>query len=184
MLHQYWIRDYIRDGSFVNNILSCIDAESYEITSKVPRVSILLDACMSNCHTYIFILQETNLYIELRDHFIGVLMKLPDEDKLKQRVMEILDKREQLLLNEFSGGGRARTSPEWCNSSLVYVSKSKFQGERYVSPQTVASPNTSFFNTELRMSPDAGLSIIYGLKLFSKGYYVRKSAPNWLLISL
>ena len=60
-------------------------------------------------------------------------MKLPDEDKLKQRVMDILDKWEQLLLNDFSGGGWGRTSPELCDFSLVYVSKS--QGESYVSAQ-------------------------------------------------
>ena len=60
-------------------------------------------------------------------------MKLPDEDKLKQRVMDILAEWDQLLLDEFSGGGWARTSPELCDVSLVYVSTSKFQGERYVS---------------------------------------------------
>ena len=92
-------------------------------------------------------------------------MKLPDEDRLKQRVMDILAKWEHLLLNDFSGGGWARTSQDLCDSSLVYVSKSKFHGERYVSVQTLASPNTSFLNKELRMSPDAGLSIVYGLKL-------------------
>ena len=78
--------------------------------------------------------------------------------------MDILAKWKQLLLNDFSGGGWARTSPELCDFSLVYVSKSKFHGERCVSAQTVASPNTLFLNTELRMSPDAGQSIVYGLK--------------------
>ena len=58
---------------------------------------------------------------------IGVLMKLPDEDALKQRVMNILAEWNQLLLNDFSSGGWARTS---CDFSLVYVSKSKFHGER------------------------------------------------------
>ena len=95
-------------------------------------------------------------------------MKLPYEDKLKQRVTAILVKWEQLLLNDFSGGGWARTLSDLF---LVYVSKSKFHGKRYVSAQTLASPNTSFLNTELRMSPDAGLSIVYGLKL---------SYENWL----
>ena len=48
------------------------------------------------------------------------------------------------LLNDFSGGGWARTSPDWYNFSLVYVSKSKSHGERYVSVQMLAvtSPNT------------------------------------------
>ena len=62
-------------------------------------------------------------------------MKLSDEDKMKQRVTDILAKWEQLLLNDFSGGGWARTSPELCDSSLVYVSQSKFRGESYVSAQ-------------------------------------------------
>ena len=94
---------------------------------------------MWDFHTNFFnfyILQETNLHIKLRDHFIGVLMKLPDEDKLKQRVMDILAKWEQLLLNDFTGGCWAWTSPEWYDYSLVYVSKSKYHGERHVSAQT------------------------------------------------
>ena len=86
---------------------------------------------------------------------------------MKQRVTAILVKWEQLLLNDFSGGGWARTLSDFF---LVYVSKSKFQGKRYVSAQTVASPNTSFFNTELRMSPDAGLSTVYGLNLFYENW--------------
>ena len=90
-------------------------------------------------------------------------MKLPDEDKLKQRVMNILAGWNQLLLNDFSGGGWARTS---CDFSLVYVSKSKFHGERCVSVQTMKILRfISLIHTEMLMSPDAGLNIIYGLKL-------------------
>ena len=133
--------------------------------------STLLNVCMSNFHTnilYFIILQETNLDIELRHRFNDFLMTLPDGDKLKQRVVNILAEWDQVLLNDLSGGRWVRTSPDWHDLSLVYVSKSRFHGERYVS---VVSPNTSFLNTELRMSPDTGLSIEYGLKL---------SCKNWL----
>ena len=93
-------------------------------------------------------------------------MKLPDDDKLKQRVRDILAEWDQLLLNDFVGGGWARTSPELCDFSLVYVSKSKFHGERYVSVKTAeVLISHSLIHTEMRMSPDAGLSIVYGLKL-------------------
>ena len=64
-------------------------------------------------------------------------MKLPDEDKLKQRVMHVLAEWDQLLLNDFSDGGWARTFPELYDFSLVYVSKSKVHGERYASDTTV-----------------------------------------------
>ena len=98
---------------------------------------------MWNFHTNIFlffILQETNLHIELRHDDI---MKLPDEAELKQRVMDVLAEWEQLLLNDFSGGRWAWTFPGSSDYSLVYVSKDKFNGERYVSVQTIASSNTS-----------------------------------------
>ena len=147
MLQQLCNRDYIRDESFFENILSCI--ECCEITNKVLHVGAFfwMLACW-NFHTNILhfiFLQETNLHIELH-YFLGVLMKLPDEDNLKQRVMDILAEWEQLLLNDFSGGRWARTSYGRNDFSLVYVSKSKFHGEHYVSAQTVASPNTSFLN--------------------------------------
>ena len=71
-------------------------------------------------------------------------MNSPDENKLKQRVIDILAKWEQLLLNDFGDGRWARTSSGWYDFSLVYISKSKYHGERYVSAQTVASPSTSF----------------------------------------
>ena len=74
-------------------------------------------------------------------------MKLPDEDKLKRRVMDILAEWEQLVLNDFCGGRWARTSPDWHDFSLVYISKSKFNGERFESVQTMASPNASFLNS-------------------------------------
>ena len=93
-------------------------------------------------------------------------MKLPDEDKLKQRVIDILAAWDQLLLNDFSGGCWARISPELGNFSLAYVSKSKFNGEHYVLVQTVeVLIPLSLIHTAMRMSPDASLSIIYGLKL-------------------
>ena len=96
-------------------------------------------------------------------------MESSDEDKLKQRVMDILAKWEQLLLNDFNGGGWARaTSAVWNDLSLAYVSKSKYHGERYVSAHAGASLNTAF--TELRMSPDAGRSIVHGLKLPYKNW--------------
>ena len=46
-------------------------------------------------------------------------MKLPDQDKLKQRVIDILAEWDQLLLNDTSVGGWVRTSPGlsiivWC----------------------------------------------------------------------
>jgi hypothetical protein len=90
-------------------------------------------------HLFIFILQETNLHIKLRHHVNG----LPDEYKLKQRVMDILADWDQLLLNGFSGGrwararARARRFAELSNFSFVYISKSKFHGERHVSVETV-----------------------------------------------
>jgi hypothetical protein len=69
-------------------------------------------------------------------------MKLPDQDryKLEQRVKDILAKWDQLLLNDVSSYRWARTSPELCDFSLVYVSKSQSHGERYVSVHTVESP--------------------------------------------
>jgi hypothetical protein len=106
--------------------------------------SILLDACTWNFNAnFFFILQGTNLHIDLRHYFIGALMKLPDQDtyKLEQRVKDILAEWDQLLLNDVSGYRWARTSPELCDFSLVYVSRSKSHGERYVSVHTAASPN-------------------------------------------
>ena len=71
------------------------------------------------------------MHIELRRRFVRFLRKLPDEDELKQKVLNILAEWDQLLLNDFRGGCWAKTSPELCDFSLVYVSKSKFYGERY-----------------------------------------------------
>jgi hypothetical protein len=125
-------RDYIRDESFIENILSCV--ERYEVTNKVLHVGVFIWMLVCGIFTLMFFIpQETNLHIKLRHHFIGVLMKLPDEDKLKQRVMDILAEWDQLLLNDFSGGRWAKTSSELFDFSLVYVSKSKFHGELYVS---------------------------------------------------
>ena len=142
---------YSRNGSSVKNILSFIECYQKNITSKVLRVGEFFWMLACRMFTLIFfifnILQETNLHIELRDHFMGDLMNVPDEDKLKQRVMEILVEWHQLLLNDFSGGRWARTSSAWYNSSLVYVSKSKYHGERYVLAQTVGSPNTPFLDS-------------------------------------
>ena len=92
-------------------------------------------------------------------------MKLPDQDeyKLKQRIVDILAGWDQLLLHDSSGYRWARTSPELHEFSLVYVSKSKSQGEHYVSVTPSGSPHF-LIHTALRMSPDAGLSIVYGLK--------------------
>ena len=61
-------------------------------------------------------------------------MKLPDEDILKQRFIDLLAEWDQLL-NDFSCW--ARTSSGLCDSSLVYLSKSKLHGERFVLAQTV-----------------------------------------------
>ena len=68
----------------------------------------------------------------------------------------------QILLNDLSDYRWARTSPELCDS-LVYVSKSKSHGEHYVLVHTleVLIPR-SLIRIALRMSPDAGLSIVYG----------------------
>ena len=65
-------------------------------------------------------------------------MKLPDQDefKLKQRIIDILARWDQLPLNDLSGCW-AKTSPEFCDFSLFYVSKSKFDGEHYASVHTV-----------------------------------------------
>ena len=117
---------------------------------------------------FISIFQETNLHIELRHYYIGILTKSPDEDRLEQRVMDVLAEWDQLLLNDFSGGGWATTSPELYDFSLVYVSKTKFHGERYVSVHNSGNIITSFFPliyTEMRMSADGGMNIIYGLKV-------------------
>ena len=54
-------------------------------------------------------------------------------DKLKQSVIDILAEWDKLLLNDLPSYRWARPgiSPELCNSSLVYVSKSKSHGEHY-----------------------------------------------------
>ena len=71
------------------------------------------------------------------------------DDKLQQSVIDILAEWDKLLLNDLPSYRWARISPELCNSSLVYVSKSISHGEHYhdVSVNTVASPNTSFLNS-------------------------------------
>ena len=85
---------------------------------------------MLNFHAnnFYFVFQETNSHINLRHQFIDLMMKLPDQDtyKLKRRIIDILAEWGQLL-NDFSGYRWARTSPHF---SLVYVSKSKSQGEQ------------------------------------------------------
>ena len=100
----------------------------------------------------------------------NISRRLCDQDKLKQRVIEILAEWDRLLLNDsdLRDYRWAKTSPELCDLSLDYVSKIKFQGERYhdvsINPVPVASPNTSLNYTALQMSPAAGMSIIYGLE--------------------
>ena len=53
------------------------------------------------------------------------------DDKLKQSVIDILAEWDKRLLNDLPSYRWARISPELCNSSLVYVSKSKSHGEHY-----------------------------------------------------
>ena len=78
-----------------------------------------------------------------------MLTEVSDEDVLKQRVMNLLAEWNQLLLNDFSDGRWARTSSELRDStfSLVYVSKRKFQGERYVSVHNAGNLNIPFLNS-------------------------------------
>ena len=134
VLRQRWNLEFISDGSILKKFLSFV--KCYEITNKVLLVRVFFWILMWNFYTnvlYYLIFQETNLHIKLQHYFIAVLMKLPDEDKSKQRVMNILAEWYQLLLSDFSGGRWARTFPGGYDFSLVYVSESKFHGERYVS---------------------------------------------------
>ena len=75
----------------------------------------------------------------------------------------------------------ARTSLE-LSDSLVYVSKNKSHGERYVLVHTVEVliPRSSSLiqRLALLMSPDAGLSIIYGLKLSFEWVRPLEPFPN------
>ena len=150
----------------VDQFLTCI--EHYEVTNKVLYVGIFFWMLACGIFTpsllFLLILQETNLHIDLR-HFIGVLMKLPGQDKLKRRVIDIMAEWDpsQILLNDLSDYRWARTSPELCDS-LVYVSMSKSHSERrYVLVHTVeVLIPRSLIRIALRMSPDAGLSIVYG----------------------
>ena len=138
----------INDGSLFEEILSFI--ECYEITNKILRVGVFFWTPACGIFTLIFfyflIPQETNLHIKLQHYFNSDLTKLPEEEKLKQRVMKILAKWDQLLLNDFSGGRWAMTLVGWYDYSLVYISKSKFHGECYISVLIVASSNTPFLN--------------------------------------
>jgi hypothetical protein len=125
-------------------------------------------------------------HFDLRHQFIGILKKLPDQDtyRLKQRIIVILAEWDQLLLDDFSRYRWARTS-ELCDFSLVYVSKSKFHGECYVSAHLEVLIPHSLIHTDLRMSPDAGLSIVYGLKLFFEtslwlNRYHYHGSPSWI----
>ena len=107
-------------------------------------------------------------------------MVLPDQGtyKLKERAIDISVKLAPLLLKDLSGYRWARTSElRDSSNSLVYVSKSKYHGEPYVSVQSGTVEvliSHSLTHAALRMSlnPDAGLSIAYGLELPFE-------APDW-----
>ena len=109
---------------------------------------------------YFLILQETHIYIKLRDYCIYLLTDLSDEDILKRSVMDLLDEWNQQLLNDFSDGCWARTSSKLRDSSfsLVYVSKSKFHGEHLCIGSTQQWKSYIFFffliHLEMRISGD------------------------------
>ena len=129
--------DDIRGKSFVKEtavILSQI--EYYETTNKILHVSLFWMFAYENFTIISFMLYSSGdkLHFKLRRYCIGILMKLPDEDILKQRFIDLLAEWDQLL-NDFSCW--ARTSSGLCDSSLVYLSKSKLHGERFVLAQTV-----------------------------------------------
>jgi len=92
---------------------------------------------MNLCANFFFLLQETNIHIDLR-RVIG-LLNIPDQDKynLEQRAMDIFAKWDQLLLTDLDDYCWARSSPELrgysmvIDHSLVYIPK--HHGERHIS---------------------------------------------------
>jgi hypothetical protein len=80
----------------------------------------------------------TNIHIDLRRIIVEDWLAMPGQDKFKQRAVDILDKWEQLLLNNLddccwvriaSGSPLLRVRD---HLSLVYVPKDKRDGECYV----------------------------------------------------
>ena len=80
----------------------------------------------------------TNIHVNLRRIIDEGWLTIPGQDKIKQRVMDILDECEQLLLNNLDDYCWARVAsaspPRPCDFlSLVYVPKDKRHGECYFS---------------------------------------------------
>ena len=80
----------------------------------------------------------TNIHIDLRRIIVEDWLTIPGQDKFKQRAMNILNKWEQLLLNNLDDCRWARVESRSplrrrpCDHlSLVYVPKDKRHGERY-----------------------------------------------------
>ena len=74
------------------------------------------------------------MHIDLHRIIVGDWLMIPGHDKLRQRAMSILDKWEQLLLNNLDDYCWARIlSPQqFDNYPLVYVPKHKRHGEHYL----------------------------------------------------
>jgi hypothetical protein len=80
----------------------------------------------------------TNTHIDLRRIIVEDWLTIPGQEKFKQRAMDILDKWEQVLLNDlqvndyFWARVASPSSPRPYNHhSLVYVPRHKRQGERH-----------------------------------------------------
>ena len=79
----------------------------------------------------------TDIHIDLRRIIVEDWLAIPGQDTLKKRAVDILDKWEQLLLNNLDDYCWARilaspSPPRSCDIlSLVYVPKDKRRGECY-----------------------------------------------------
>ena len=92
---------------------------------------------MLNCY-FLPSLQMTNIHVDLRRIIVEDWLTIPGQDKLKQRAMDILDKWDQLLLNNLDDYCWARVpsrSPlallsNGCDHlSLVYIPRDKRHGK-------------------------------------------------------
>ena len=116
----------------------------------------------------------TDMHVHLRRIIDEDWLTIPGQDKLKQRAMDILDKWNQLLLNNFDDYYWARvpyrSSLEplphvaYDHLSLVYVPEDKRRGERYF-PTHMKSDLLSHALFLIALRKADALRIFYGLTL-------------------
>jgi hypothetical protein len=121
----------------LDELFTCIEL-CEAITINVLRVGDFSLHMKRYAYIIIIFLQITNIHIDLRRIIVEDWLAMPGHDKFKQRAMDILDKWEQLLLNnldDYCWVRIASSSPlrpsDHLSLSLVYVPKDKRDGECY-----------------------------------------------------